>query len=124
HAGHLPGSAYARITVGDTSILFGGDLGRYGRPILPDPATVAPADVLLVESTYGDRLHEPDDGGQRLASIITDTIGRGGRVLIPSFAIGRVEEVLYWLRRLELEKRLPVVPGYVDRPMGGGAVGV
>jgi metallo-beta-lactamase family protein len=122
NAGHLLGSAYVRVTAGDTSILFGGDLGRYGRPILPDPAAVASADVLLVESTYGDRLHEPDDGGQRLASIVTDTIGRGGRVLIPSFAIGRVEEVLYWLRRLELEKRIPIVPVYVDSPMAAGAL--
>ena len=59
NAGHLLGSAYARVTIGGKTILFGGDLGRYGRPVLPDPTPVAEADVLLVESTYGDRLHEP-----------------------------------------------------------------
>ena len=99
NAGHLLGSAYARMTIGDKTILFGGDLGRYGRPVLPDPAPVAEADVLLLESTYGDRLHEPDDGGARLAAIINETVQRGGRVIIPSFAVGRVEELLYWLRR-------------------------
>jgi metallo-beta-lactamase family protein len=97
--------------------VFGGDLGRYGRPVLPDPRDIAEADVLLCESTYGDRLHEPDDGGAHLARIVTETIGRGGRVIIPSFALGRVEEVLYWLRRLENERRIPVVPVYVDSPM-------
>src|SRR5205814_7544147 len=70
NAGHLLGSAYARVTIGDKSILFGGDLGRYGRPVLPDPTAVAEADVLLLESTYGDRLHPPDDDGERLAGII------------------------------------------------------
>jgi metallo-beta-lactamase family protein len=122
NAGHLLGSAYARVRTGDTTILFGGDLGRYGRPVLPDPSPVAEADILLLESTYGDRLHEPDDRGDRLAAIINDTAHRGGKVIIPSFAIGRVEEVLYWLKRLEEEKRIPVLPVYVDSPMAVGAL--
>src|SRR5262245_3985879 len=91
NAGHLLGSAYARVRVGDYTILFGGDLGRYGRPVLPDPSPVAEADVLLLESTYGDRLHEPDDNGERLASIVRDALQRGGKLIIPAFAIGRVE---------------------------------
>ena len=99
--GHLLGSAYARVRVGGKTILFGGDLGRYGRPVLPDPSPIAEADVLLVESTYGDRLHEPDDDGARLARVVNETAQRGGKLIIPSFAIGRVEEVLYWLKRLE-----------------------
>src|SRR5262249_28726325 len=107
NAGHLLGSAYARIRVGDQIILFGGDLGRYGRPVLPDPTPIRDADVLLLESTYGDRLHEPDDNGARLAEIINATHQRGGKLIIPSFAIGRVEEVLYWLKLLEDERRIP-----------------
>jgi metallo-beta-lactamase family protein len=122
NAGHLLGSAYARIRVGDKTYLFGGDLGRYGRPVLPDPSPVAEADVLLVESTYGDRLHETDDEGARLAATVNETTQRGGKLIIPSFAIGRVEEVLYWLRRLEHEQRIPVLPVYVDSPMAAGAL--
>jgi metallo-beta-lactamase family protein len=122
NAGHLLGSAYARIRAGDKTYLFGGDLGRYGRPVLPDPSPVAEADVLLVESTYGDRLHEADDNGARLAATVNETAQRGGKLIIPSFAIGRVEEVLYWLRRLEHERRIPVLPVYVDSPMAAGAL--
>jgi metallo-beta-lactamase family protein len=122
NAGHLLGSAYARVRVGERTILFGGDLGRYGRPVLPDPSPVAEADILLLESTYGDRLHDPDDNGARLASIVNDTVQRGGKLIIPSFAIGRVEEVLYWLKRLEDEQRIPVLPVYVDSPMAIGAL--
>jgi metallo-beta-lactamase family protein len=122
NAGHLLGSAYARLRVGGQTYLFGGDLGRFGRPVLPDPTPIAEADVLLVESTYGDRLHEPDDNGLRLAAIINNAVTRGGKLIVPSFAIGRVEEVLYWLRRLEHEKRIPVLPVYVDSPMAAGAL--
>ena len=122
NAGHLLGSSYARVRTGSKTILFGGDLGRYGRPVLPDPTPVESADVLLLESTYGDRLHASDDGGALLASIIDDTVQRGGRIIIPSFAVGRVEELLYWLRLLEQTKRIPVLPVYVDSPMAGGAL--
>ena len=117
-AGHLLGSACVLTHLeGGPTILFGGDLGRYGRPVLPDPADAVAADVVLVESTYGDRDHAPDDEGEALASVIRDTATRGGRLIVPSFAIGRVEEVLYWLRRLEQEQRVPVLPVYVDSPM-------
>lgn len=117
NAGHLLGSAYARLRVGDRVALFGGDLGRYDRPILPDPTPVGEADYLLLESTYGDRLHEPDDDGARLAQIVVDVAGRGGRLVVPAFAIGRVEEVLYWLKRLEDAQRIPRLPVYIDSPM-------
>ena len=122
NAGHLLGSAYARFRAGGRTLLFGGDLGRYNRPILPDPLPVDHADILLLESTYGDRAHEPDDDGARLAAIIKETVARGGKVIIPSFAIGRVEEVIYWLRRLEDAKRIPVVPVYIDSPMAAAAL--
>jgi metallo-beta-lactamase family protein len=143
-AGHLLGSAYARVRVanarragssaaaGDPGtgsrgasglrILFGGDLGRYDRPVLPDPASIAETDVLLVESTYGDRQHEADDDGQRLAEIITRTAQRGGKLIVPAFAIGRTEEVLYWIKRLEEQKRIPVLPVFVDSPMAVDAL--
>ena len=122
NAGHLLGSAYARARIGGHTMLFGGDLGRYSRPVLPDPSPIEAADILLVESTYGDRLHEADDGGQRLATIVDQTAQRGGKLIIPSFAIGRVEEVLYWLRRLEEADRIPVLPVYVDSPMAAAAL--
>ncbi len=118
-AGHLLGSAYARLVVEATgkTLLFGGDLGRYSRPILPDPTPVAEADVLLVESTYGNRTHAPDDDGAALARIVTETIRRGGKVIIPSFALGRVEELLHWIDLLEDRHQIPEVPVYVDSPM-------
>jgi metallo-beta-lactamase family protein len=122
-AGHLLGSAFvvARLQSGPT-ILFGGDLGRYARPVLPDPSNAVQADVVLVESTYGDRDHVADDNGEELAEVVRSTIERGGKLIIPAFAIGRVEELLYWMRRLEQERRIPVVPVYVDSPMANEAL--
>ncbi|HEY7172225.1 MAG TPA: MBL fold metallo-hydrolase [Vicinamibacterales bacterium] len=117
NAGHLLGSAYARTRFDGKTVLFGGDLGRYDRPVLPDPTPVERTDVLLLESTYGDRLHDRDDDGGRLAEIVTASAARGGKLIIPAFAIGRVEEVLYWIRKLETEKRIPVLPVYLDSPM-------
>ncbi|HQZ38888.1 MAG TPA: MBL fold metallo-hydrolase [Vicinamibacterales bacterium] len=125
NAGHLLGSAYVRVRRSNHSggtILFGGDLGRYDRPVLPDPSPGVECDVLLLESTYGNRLHPPEDDGARLADIINDTAKRDGKLIIPSFAIGRVEEVLYWLKRLEDSGRVPVLPVYVDSPMALGAL--
>jgi len=122
-AGHLLGSSFvvARLQSGPT-ILFGGDLGRYARPVLPDPSAAVQADVVLVESTYGDRDHVADDNGEELAQVVRSTIERGGKLIIPAFAIGRVEELLYWMRRLEQERRIPVVPVYVDSPMANDAL--
>jgi metallo-beta-lactamase family protein len=122
-AGHLLGSAYVVMKLaGGATLLFGGDLGRYNRPVLPDPAAAVEADLVLVESTYGDRDHAPDDNGAPLAEVIRDTFRRGGKVIIPAFAIGRVEELLYWVRRLELERHIPVLPVYVDSPMAAEAL--
>jgi metallo-beta-lactamase family protein len=122
NAGHLLGSAYARVHAEGRTILFGGDLGRYGRPVLPDPTPVGETDVLLLESTYGDRLHEIDTEADQLASLVQETIARGGKLVIPSFAIGRVEEVLYWLKTLESTNRIPRLPVYVDSPMATAAL--
>lgn len=120
NAGHLLGSAYVlarRTTEGGGRILFGGDLGRYSRPVLPDPSPGVATDVLLLESTYGDRLHPVENHGTELARIVNDTVQRRGKLVIPAFAIGRVEEVLYWLFRLEDEKKIPKLPIHVDSPM-------
>jgi metallo-beta-lactamase family protein len=122
-AGHLLGSAYAHLALpSGRTILFGGDLGRYDRPVLRDPAPVERADVLVLESTYGNRVHPPDDDGEALAQVIRTTLDRRGKVIIPSFAIGRVEELLYWIKRLEDEGRIPVTPVYVDSPMAQEAL--
>src|ERR1051325_5319009 len=122
-SGHLLGSAYivTRLSGGHT-ILFGGDLGRYARPVLLDPEDAVQADTVLVESTYGDRDHPSDDQGNDLAVVSRETAARGGKVIIPAFAIGRVEELLYWIRRLERERRIPVLPVYVDSPMASEAL--
>ena len=122
NAGHLLGSAFGRVRLGAKTILFGGDLGRYARPVLPDPSPIDAADVLLLESTYGDRVHEADDRGAGLEQVIKETVARGGKLIIPAFAIGRVEELLYWLRRLEQEQRIPIVPVHVDSPMAAAAL--
>jgi metallo-beta-lactamase family protein len=117
-AGHLLGSAFVVMQLrGGPTILFGGDLGRYGRPVLPDPTPGVRADIVLVESTYGDRDHQQDDNGTGLAEVIHDTAARGGKLIVPAFAIGRVEELLYWVRRLERDGRIPVMPVFVDSPM-------
>jgi metallo-beta-lactamase family protein len=122
NAGHLLGSAFARVRLAGKTLLFGGDLGRYGRPVLPDPLPVDRADVLLLESTYGDRAHPVDDGGERLAGIVRDVAARGGKLVIPAFAIGRVEEVIYWLKQLEEQRRIPILPVFVDSPMAARAL--
>jgi metallo-beta-lactamase family protein len=121
--GHLLGSAAVTAVFGDgRRVVFGGDLGRYDRPVLRDPEPVPAADILLVESTYGDRRHEADDHGARFGAIVRETAARGGKVVIPAFAIGRVEEVLYWLKRLEEAGEIPVVPVFVDSPMAVDAL--
>ncbi len=119
-AGHLLGSAFVRMTLEDAprTILFGGDLGRYGRPVLPDPSPVAEADVLLVESTYGNRVHGADDDGAALAEVVNDTMARGGRVVIPSFAIGRVEEAALLARAAREGAAHPVGAGLRGQPDG------
>ena len=119
HSGHLLGSAFVRLrrAGGGPRILFGGDLGRYGRPVLPDPSPAPDAETLLLESTYGDRIHPDAEDETLLASVIEKTRARGGRVIIPSFAIGRAEELLYWIKRLERTGRIKPTAVYLDSPM-------
>lgn len=124
-AGHLLGAAYVRMRRADGSggtILFGGDLGRYNRPILRDPKAGPAADVLLLESTYGDREHPTDDEQDKLASLIHAVTETRGKLIIPAFAIGRVEEVLYAIKKLEDGGKIQKLPVYVDSPMALGAL--
>jgi metallo-beta-lactamase family protein len=121
-AGHILGSSFVNIywkneTGERRKIVFSGDLGRPDRPILKDPSTIYQADYLLVESTYGNRLHDDAQPEESLARIINDTIHRKGSVVIPSFAVGRTQELLYILRDLEEKKRIPELPVFVDSPM-------
>jgi len=98
-------------------IVFSGDLGRPNRPILKDPSTIYQADYVLVESTYGNRLHEDAHPEESLKRIINETVQRKGSVVIPSFAVGRTQELLYILRDLEEKKQIPEIPVFVDSPM-------
>jgi metallo-beta-lactamase family protein len=125
-AGHILGSGCVKANVhppgGDPfSILFSGDLGRYNEPILNDPAPVHETDYLLIESTYGNRTHDVVNAKDRLAEIINETVARGGKVIIPAFAIGRTQLLVYYLRELEDEQRIPILPVIVDSPMGASA---
>lgn len=115
-AGHILGAATVDLQLGaGPRVVFSGDLGRYDRPILPDPAPVPGADVLLLESTYGDRQH-PTGTADELARVVHDTAGRGGALLIPAFVVDRTQEVLWLLQHLEEERRIPALPVYVDSP--------
>jgi metallo-beta-lactamase family protein len=116
HAGHILGAATVEVRLAQTRLVFSGDLGRWERPILRDPELVAEADVLLVESTYGDRAH-PRDAVDHLARIVHEAVERGGALLIPSFAVGRAQELVWNLRRLEDEGRIPSLPVFIDSPM-------
>ena len=116
-AGHILGAASVEIEAGGRRLLFSGDLGRYGDPIMVDPAPPPPVDYLIVESTYGDRLHQDSDPAQELRDVITRTAARGGMVLIPSFAVGRAQELLFYIHRLKQEGAIPDLPVFLDSPM-------
>ncbi|WP_454683854.1 MBL fold metallo-hydrolase RNA specificity domain-containing protein [Ancylobacter moscoviensis] len=117
HAGHILGAATAEIEWGGRRIAFSGDLGRYGDPVMPDPEPVPAADYVVVESTYGDRLHDPTDPTEALGVVVERTIARGGTVVIPAFAVGRAQSLLYHLWKLKAAGRLAQVPVYLDSPM-------
>ncbi len=128
-AGHILGSASALLTVDSSSgstlrLLFSGDLGRYGAPILPDPEPPPECDFLVVESTYGDRVHPPDTAATALEREVLAAVARGGAIVMPAFAIGRTQEVLFLLRQLEQEGRIPSLPVFVDSPMATDATPV
>ncbi len=117
NSGHILGAGFIQCRIGGRLVVFSGDLGRYGAPIMRDPDRVPQADVLLVESTYGDRLHPPDDHADKLAAAVRRAADTKGWLLIPAFAVGRSQEILYDLRGLEEAGRVPSLPVYLDSPM-------
>ncbi len=128
-AGHILGSASVVLQVkerGKTKTLgFTGDVGRSHRPILRDPVPLPPCDFIISESTYGGKVHEPmNRAKEHLAEVIDRTAARGGKVLIPAFAVGRTQEIVYHLNALWNEGRLPPIPVYVDSPLAVNATGV
>ncbi|PYS92667.1 MAG: MBL fold metallo-hydrolase [Acidobacteria bacterium] len=127
-AGHILGSSLVLVEIADAGqdgkgrrVLFSGDLGHYNQPIIRDPVPPPQCDYLLVESTYGDRLHDAEDPKDKLARVINETAERDGVILIPAFAIGRTQELIYIIRELEDEKRIPILPVRVDSPMAAAA---
>jgi metallo-beta-lactamase family protein len=120
-AGHILGVACVSLRDTATSILFSGDLGRPHDPIMPAPAVVRTADYLVIESTYGDRRHDPTDPEVALAEIIHRTVARGGVIVIPAFAVGRAQTMLYYLYRLKTAAGIPDIPVFLNSPMAVNA---
>ena len=125
-AGHILGSAIAEIWVEEdgreTKLVFSGDLGSPGRPILRDPTRVSQADLLFLESTYGDRGHgEHGDQIEALAAIVRSVAAEGGNLIIPAFAVGRTQDLLYYLNQMQQAGRVPELPVYVDSPLATSA---
>jgi metallo-beta-lactamase family protein len=118
-AGHILGAAIVELVTASAPsrrLVYSGDLGRWDRPLLRDPEAVPEADVLLLESTYGDRLHV-GSGEEELARVVRDAAQRGGVILVPAFAVGRAQELLWLLDHLEARGRIPAVPVHLDSPM-------
>lgn len=121
-AGHLLGSAMIHLRMegaaGVRRLTYTGDLGRPGLPILRDPASVPPADLVICESTYGGHTHEPvEETAERLGQVVRQTAERGGKLIIPAFSVGRTQTVVYFLHQLKCASQLPELPVYVDSPM-------
>lgn len=116
-AGHILGAATVELRSGDRTVVFSGDLGRPGSVTMNDPEPITQADYLVLESTYGDRLHDETDPEDALSDIIQRTYERGGTVLIPAFAVGRTQTLIYHIHRLKAVRRIPDLPVYLDSPM-------
>ncbi|MCA9919587.1 MAG: MBL fold metallo-hydrolase [Anaerolineales bacterium] len=131
-AGHILGSAIVALDIvdqedkQDVRLVFSGDLGRPNRPILRDPTYLAEADVLLIESTYGNRYHEQvEEATDKLERIVNETFNRGGKLIVPAFAVGRTQELVYRLHQLVESRDIPPnLPVFVDSPMAIDATGI
>jgi metallo-beta-lactamase family protein len=128
-AGHILGSAQVVFDIHQNGhqikIAFSGDLGRKNLPILRDPEIIPDVDYLIMESTYGDRLHEPvETATNKLAEMINRTFERGGKIIIPAFAVERTQELVYFLHLLYDNKRIPRLPVFVDSPMATNATSI
>jgi metallo-beta-lactamase family protein len=120
-AGHILGSSSLQITITENGksavVVFSGDVGRYDQPILNDPEPIAKADYILCESTYGDRDHPKDSPYDAIAAIVNRVVKRGGAIVIPAFAVGRTQTLMYIFRQLEERQQIPKLPTFVDSPM-------
>src|SRR5882762_9914266 len=130
-AGHILGSAHVLVQIEGAgedrqgrSILFSGDLGKYDQPIIRDPVAPPACEYLVVESTYGDRIHDPEQPKFALERVIKNAALHDSEILIPAFAVGRAQELLYLIRELEDEKRVPILPVILDSPMASKATKV
>jgi metallo-beta-lactamase family protein len=127
-AGHILGSAIVELHVTEdgkkTKLIFTGDIGQPNYPILEDPEEISGADFIVTESTYGNRLHQKNDKEQELADIVNRTVERGGNVIIPAFAVGRTQVLLYYFQKLQQAGKIPDVPIYIDSPMATKVTGI
>lgn len=130
-AGHILGSAFADMNIRrpgkeDVRVLFTGDLGRNDKPIVRNPSTAVPApDYIVLESTYGNRKHEPTEIAlQEIKDLVRSTISKKGKIIIPSFAIERTQEIIYYLHLLVDQRQIPSIPIYVDSPMASNATSI
>lgn len=117
-SGHILGSSFITLSNNSKkSIVFSGDLGRLNDPIMTSPTKLHEATYIVIESTYGDRLHEKTDPSKKLGEVIRSTIEKGGSVVIPSFAVGRAQSILYYLHQLKTQNAIPNIPIFLDSPM-------
>jgi len=127
-AGHILGSSQVLVLIetdqGTRRMLFSGDLGKYDQPIIRDPVAPPACEYLVVESTYGDRTHDPEEPKIALERVIKNAAEHNSEILIPAFAVGRAQEILYLIRELEDEKRVPILPVILDSPMASKATKV
>lgn len=124
-AGHMLGSTAMILEAEGVRLAFSGDVGRPGLPIIRDPQALDPVDYLIMESTYGDRLHRPlDHVAENLAAIVNRTAGRGGKIIVPAFAVGRTQQVVLLLHELMSAKKIPSIPIFVDSPLAINATEV
>lgn len=116
-SGHILGSSFVHLNYDNRSLLFSGDLGRPTDPVMKPPVTIQAADYLVLESTYGNRLHEAINPIEQLGEIIRKTSQRGGSIIIPAFAVGRAQSILYFIYLLKKENKIPDLPVFLDSPM-------
>ena len=121
YAGHILGASLVRMESQGVSLLFSGDLGRLEDPLMYPPDSPPASDYYVVESTYGDRLHEAGSPEEQLSQIINKTVRQGGTILLPAFAVGRTQAILYDIYRLKEENKIPDIPVFVDSPMATDA---
>jgi len=128
-AGHILGASVSVLDINDDGrpirLVFSGDLGRPGQPILRDPAILTQADILFTESTYGGRFHDDFSTlNQKLAQVVNETVKRGGKIIVPAFSVGRTQEIVYALHQLTLSGEIPALPIFVDSPLSLNATEV